>query len=337
MNDQFDLWGQTTYEDTGSAISSPESESGVTPCASPDGRMIEKPGHSPAPASHSARRAKEKRSTTKGIFGQRSFASSRHDDLSYALANRYRASTASLGSTLFSLTWTERITPLGRSIPALRASAPRTPATGFTSWPTPNARSQNDTDTKWQERREKFQEKYGNDGFGLNLSMAAQLSSWPTPNTPSGGRSMSTEKMDATGRMEDGRKHTASLEHAVQFAGWRTPTVGSPNSLRGRGQNPDTRMSQGHAVSLQDEATLADWPTAADGPARLTVTGELLTGSSAQMESGGQLNPAHSRWLMGLPPEWDDCAVTAMPSSRKSQRHSSRHTLLKRTEYELPE
>jgi hypothetical protein len=51
-------------------------------------------------------------------------------------------------------------------------------------------------------------------------------------------------------------------------------------------------------------------------PARLTASG-----SFAGMESGGQLNPAHSRWLMGLPPAWDDCAVMAMqsmPSRRKS-------------------
>jgi hypothetical protein len=53
-------------------------------------------------------------------------------------------------------------------------------------------------------------------------------------------------------------------------------------------------------LNLQDEVLLARWTTS-DGPARLTASGELLTGSSARMESGGQLNPAHSRWQQGLP------------------------------------
>jgi hypothetical protein len=54
--------------------------------------------------------------------------------------------------------------------------------------------------------------------------------------------------------------------------------------------------------------------------AQLAVSGVPQTGGTEEIKSTGQLNPAYSRWLMGFPKEWDDCAVMATPLSRKLRR-----------------
>lgn len=108
------------------------------------------------------------------------------------------------------------------------------------------------------------------------------------------------------------------MQEAVALAGWNTPDS-TMTQAKSRPPVLGNRKPTDPQISLADQAFHL-----APGPARLTASGQLLTGSCAGMESGGQLNPAHSRWLMGLPPEWDACAPTAMPSTRKRRASSSK-------------
>ena len=64
------------------------------------------------------------------------------------------------------------------------------PQDGCVGWPTPSASGFEGTKQVTKERRKKYAEKYGNNGFGLTTAQAAQLTSWPTPtaNDSKGGR-----------------------------------------------------------------------------------------------------------------------------------------------------
>ena len=314
MSDQLQMFGPMISEDTSNAISLPELQSGVTPCGSPDGQTTGKSGPDLAPASHSARPAKAKRSTTKGIFGQSSFGSSKHEDLSFALANRFRQLTASLGSTLFKLTWTTRITPSGFSIPALRASEPRNKGTVCIGWPSPAA-----TDgRRGGEQTEAM--------TGSSLVQWAAMAAWPTPQSSA----------ESSG-MRHARGVADTMTAVASLAGW--PTA-KPRDYRS--ENEASLNRPGHPPDLNKLVLLADGEQGSEtmmrgnltllGQARLTAFGDqpigFLLGPNGWeiVPASGQLNPAHSRWLMGLPPVWDGCGVTAMESLRKSRKRSSAHT-----------
>lgn len=280
-----------------SAISSQALAFGHMPSGLPDGATTDLFGLVPVRANLSARQAKELGLMTSGTCGPTSTTLSKSASLQSSLESRLQAKTQTLGSTLYAMTWKPWITPSGRSRSRLRASVRRTSETGSTGWPTPKA----------------------NDGRGncyepdsecrrTELRKTVTLAGWPTTTATDASRGVKDARPWDTGK---------PLGQIVALAGW--PTTSCNNDRTG---NPESALSITRADGSKVQQRLQDF-AAICGPVRLTATGEMLTGSSAGMAAGGQLNPAHSRWLMGLPPEWDDCAPTATPSTRRPRKPSS--------------
>jgi hypothetical protein len=143
-------------------------------------------------------------------------------------------------------------------------------------------------------------------GAGLTLGIAAQLAGWPTPNAmPPNRGGLQSDPAKALERRRQG--HMLNLDDAATLAGWPTPT------------KQDQVMS---GVAAYPKTPTHHTGTTLTDAAQLAAFGLLPSGSPASTEKRGALNPAFSRWLLGFPAEWDDCAATAMPSSRRSRQSS---------------
>jgi flagellar hook-length control protein FliK len=130
---------------------------------------------------------------------------------------------------------------------------------------------------------------------------------------------MSTDKMDASGRTLDGRKHTASLEHQVRFteaASWLTPT----NEAASWATPAHRDYRHANSKSFQERSNSTKGEQLNN---QVVHHGPTSNGSPAATGVRGQLNPDFSRWLMGYSAAHLSCAPTATPSSLKSQRSSS--------------
>lgn len=279
--------------------------------------------------------------------------------LSNSLGNRLRVTMAGRGSRLFALRWKSWGMKLGPRIFALRALARQTYANGFTSWPTPQAHDKHGGKTDEQIAVMRAR------GFGVsNLNEAAQLASWASPTAQDHSRGVKEARSWDTGvplsqqaalaswvspQKGDGdrggqakrytdKSHAVRLNDQAMLASWATPRSNESGHTTGNPERAEDNKSR-----LEDQVFLASWPSPTSlSPAtenyneagdscnlrktRLLVSGLTQNGSSAETKNGGQLNPAHSRWLMGLPTEWDDCAAMVTRSTRKSRKHLSKRT-----------
>jgi hypothetical protein len=163
-------------------------------------------------------------------------------------------------------------------------------------WATPTVHDTKGTDYN------RYSEAGKGEGRSGALQDQAQLAGWVTTTTT---RDWKDSGADIRPR-EDGSERFDQLPRQANLAGWNTPAASDGNG--GKRPHPDTTMTGQHPEGRKVNMGLASQVHIGfikTEPARLTATGELLTGSSAGMESGGQLNPAHSRWLMALPSSWD--------------------------------
>lgn len=95
-------------------------------------------------------------------------------------------------------------------------------------------------------------------------------------------------------------RRTSGSGCSGSHAGWATPTT------------------RDH----KDTGDLSTSMRRADGQDRFDTVprqmyGAQIDGSPVSMDPAAQLDPGHSRWLMGYPPEWDDCAPMETRSFRK--------------------
>lgn len=131
-------------------------------------------------------------------------------------------------------------------------------------------------------------------------TFAKDSTGWPTPTGPAPHDSENT-----VGKARPRKGYGLDLEQAASLAGWATPAARDyrhanlkPYRERGGGKKGEQLNNQ------------------------VIHSGPMLRPSPAKTGKPDQLNPAHSRWLMGFPVAWDACADMVTQSSPKPPPNS---------------
>ena len=236
-----------------------------------------------------------------------------------------------LGGTIYRFAWKRQVTPHGRRLFLLRASGLRISAKGCSSPPSifdlPQAQACRDQIagflTGWATASARdWKDTGGMATTGTNpdgsvrsrmdqLGRQAHLAGWPTSRAADGEKNVRTAAGAASEIARKGGPQDLAM--GATLTGW--PTTSTNNDRSPRDVVMMREDGSKNQQRLQDFAAIA-------GPARLTASGALLTGSTAQMEAGGQLNAAFSAWLMGYQETWCKAALSCpLPTrSRKTKR-----------------
>lgn len=279
-----------TSRATRSATSSRGSVDGATQLDWLDILMIGNSGQAANHASPTVLRGKVSGKPTNVISDRTSTASSLRDDRVSIWENRLRLRLARIGSTECILTWKASATPAGRLLFRLVPSIRPIEEIAFGLWPTPQHREKGGGDySDPAKARARL-----TSGHQINLQDHV-IALWPTPTSLAKAKDGNNEAGNSAGLV-------AIRNHALAM--WPTPMAHEAR-LGYQRRMGDAKGSQ---KSLTTEAIDA------------LGLGENVTGLRERMEKPGALNPAFVCWLMGFPPEWESCAPTAMPSSRKSRQ-----------------
>ena len=284
---------------TPNAISLLVSESGATRFVNQDGLTVDLFGQVVAHANPLAQQATGGALQTSAISGLPGSTSSASVALQLSLVNKLKQRLTTDGSILFKLTWKEKTTPAGRLVYRLAASARRTSDNDSGSWPTPNTMEGGQTSRGGKRKDELLMgglvgwptpivgDTTGGPrppddkrGPAPGLQAAAHLTSWPTPNTPSGGPNVKSTPTH-TGGMD--------LEGAVTLTNWATPTTRDHKDgaclAQITGGGGSSEQSSRTASATNGFWQAADWLPCRDGKARPVEPGTfpLAYGVSARV------------------------------------------------------